>query len=111
MMNGAKTIGKVLAGAILGAGLTWTGIHFTGQPALQDIHSTVSGLVQDKGTLNSTVDDLKGAITQLRDKAANDKTATDAEKATFLSITTEMQCQTVSFLATGGAVVPVGCSK
>ena len=38
-------------------------------------------------------------------------TATDAEKATFLSITTEMQCQTVNFLATGGAVVPVGCSK
>ena len=38
-------------------------------------------------------------------------TATDAEKATFLSITTEMQCQTVSFLASGGAIVPVGCSK
>lgn len=37
--------------------------------------------------------------------------ATDAEKAAFLAITTEMQCQTVSFLASGGAIVPVGCSK
>lgn len=36
--------------------------------------------------------------------------ATAEEKATFLAITTEMQCQTASFLATSGAVVQVGCS-
>ncbi len=37
--------------------------------------------------------------------------ATTEEKALFLAITTEMQCQTASFLATSGAVVPIGCSK
>ncbi len=37
--------------------------------------------------------------------------ATNEEKATFLTVTTEMQCQTASFFATNGAVVPVGCSK
>jgi hypothetical protein len=37
--------------------------------------------------------------------------ATDAEKAIFLAVTTEMQCQTVKFLASSGAIVPVGCSK
>jgi pimeloyl-ACP methyl ester carboxylesterase len=37
--------------------------------------------------------------------------ATAEEKATFLAITTEMQCQTVSFVASNGAVLPIGCSK
>jgi len=37
--------------------------------------------------------------------------ATAEEKATFLAITTEMQCQTVNFVASNGAVLPIGCSK
>ena len=37
--------------------------------------------------------------------------ASDAKKAAYAAVTTEMQCQAANFFATNGTFLPVGCSK
>ena len=58
---------------------------------------------------------MQGTHGSLLNPTHPNASATDAEKATFLAITTEMQCQTASYLKSSTLmtvpVLPIGCSK
>ncbi len=72
-------------------------------------------LVKSTATGSVWVKFMQGTHGSLLNPTHPNASATDAEKATFLAITTEMQCQTASYLKsstlTTVPVLPIGCSK